>query len=31
MGKRWMLEGMLYLRNRRYYVAMVEAAPEEPK
>ena len=31
MGKRWMLEGMLYLRNRRYYVAMVEAALEEPK
>jgi hypothetical protein len=31
MGKRWMLEGMLYLRNRRYYVAMVEAAPEEAK
>jgi hypothetical protein len=31
MGKRWMLEGMLYLRHRRYYVATVEAAPEEPK
>jgi hypothetical protein len=29
MGKRWMLEGMLYLRNRRYYVATVEAASEE--
>ena len=24
MGKRWMLEGMLYLKNRRYYVAMVQ-------
>jgi hypothetical protein len=31
MGKRWTLEGMLYLRNRRYYVATVEAAPAEPK
>jgi hypothetical protein len=31
MGRRWMLEGMLYLRHRRYYVATVEAAPEEPK
>jgi hypothetical protein len=31
MGKRWALEGMLYIRNRRYYVATVEAAPEEPK
>ena len=29
MGKRWMLEGMLYLRNRRYYVATVEPAPAE--
>ena len=29
MGKRWMLEGMLYLRNRRYYVAIVQPAPEE--
>ncbi|MGH8614021.1 MAG: hypothetical protein ACREYF_18840 [Gammaproteobacteria bacterium] len=24
MGKRWTLEGMLYLRNRRYYVATVK-------
>jgi hypothetical protein len=31
MGKRWMLEGMLYLRNRRYYVATVEPAPAEPQ
>jgi hypothetical protein len=31
MGKRWMLEGMLYLRNRRYYVARVEPAPAEPQ
>jgi len=31
IGKRWTLEGMLYLRNRRYYVATVEAAPEEPQ
>jgi hypothetical protein len=31
MGKRWMLEGMLYLRHRRYYVATVEAAPAEPQ
>ena len=31
MGKRWMLEGMLYLKTRRYYVAMVEAASAEPK
>jgi hypothetical protein len=30
MGKRWTLEGMLYLRNRRYYVATVEPAPAEP-
>ena len=30
MGKRWMLEGMLYLRNRRYYVATVEAAADKP-
>ena len=29
MGKRWLLEGMLYLRHRRYYVAKVEAAPAE--
>jgi hypothetical protein len=31
MGKRWTLEGMLYLRNRRYYVATVEAAAAEPQ
>src|SRR5262245_51145695 len=31
MGKRWTLEGMLYLRNRRYYVATVEATPAEPQ
>ena len=31
MGKRWILEGMLYIRNRRYYVATVEAAPAEPR
>jgi len=31
MGKRWMLEGMLYLRHRRYYVAMVEPASAEPQ
>lgn len=31
MGKRWMLEGMLYLRHRRYYVALVEAADVEPE
>lgn len=31
MGKRWTLEGMLYLRNRRYYVATVEPAPAEPQ
>jgi hypothetical protein len=31
MGERWMLEGMLYLRHRRYYVAMVEPAPAEPQ
>jgi hypothetical protein len=31
MGKRWMLEGMLYLRNRRYYIATVEPAPAEPQ
>jgi hypothetical protein len=31
MGKRWTLEGMLYLRHRRYYVATVEAEPAEPK
>ena len=31
MGKRWTLEGMLYLRNRRYYVAMVEPASAEPQ
>jgi len=31
MGKRWILEGMLYVRNRRYYVATVDAAPEEMK
>ena len=29
MGKRWALEGMLYLRNRRYYVATVDPAPAE--
>ena len=28
-GKRWILEGMLYVRNRRYYVATVKAAPAE--
>jgi hypothetical protein len=28
MGKRWKLEGMLYIRNRRYYVATVEEATE---
>jgi hypothetical protein len=27
MGKRWRLEGMLYLKTRRYYVATVEVAP----
>jgi len=31
IGKRWMLEGMLYLRHRRYYVAMVEPASAEPQ
>lgn len=31
MGKRWTLEGMLYLRHRRYYVATVEATPAEPQ
>jgi hypothetical protein len=31
MGKRWTLEGMLYLRNRRYYVATVEPTPAEPQ
>ena len=31
IGKRWTLEGMLYLRNRRYYVATVEPAPAEPQ
>jgi hypothetical protein len=31
MGKHWTLEGMLYLRNRRYYVATVQAAEAEPK
>ena len=31
MGKRWTLEGMLYLRHRRYYVATVEPAPAEPQ
>ena len=31
MGKRWTLEGMLYLRNRRYYIATVQAAEAEPK
>ena len=31
VGKRWMLEGMLYLRHRRYYVAMVEPASAEPQ
>ena len=31
MGKRWVLEGMLYLKHRRYYVATVEAAPAETK
>jgi len=29
MGKRWRLEGMLYLRNRRYYVATVDPAPAD--
>jgi hypothetical protein len=29
MGKRWTLEGMLYLRHRRYYVATVD--PAEPQ
>jgi hypothetical protein len=29
MGKRWVLEGMLYTKHRRYYVATVEAAPAE--
>jgi hypothetical protein len=31
MGKRWMLEGILYLRHRRYYVAMVEPASDGGK
>ena len=30
MGKRWELEGMLYLRHRRYYVATVKPASAEP-
>jgi hypothetical protein len=30
MGKRWTLEGMLYLQHRRYYVATVEAAADKP-
>jgi len=31
MGRRWTLEGMLYLRQRRYYVAIVEILPAEEK
>lgn len=31
MGKRWTLEGMLYLKHRRYYVATVEEATTDLK
>jgi hypothetical protein len=31
MGKRWTLEGMLYIKHRRYYVATVEPASAEAK